>query len=134
VESDAHDLPAGGLLVQLRRETHAALANPESPPDLLLPPDHLPLAQRAAAFGEWCQGFVYGLASGKALDFKCLSADVREIITDFTQFTSLDLEADDDEDGLEAAYADLVEYARVGVQLVFLELSPRPAPASKSLH
>ena len=134
VESDGHDLPAGGLLVQLRRETRAALANPESPPNLLLPPDHLPLAQRATAFGEWCQGFVYGLASGKALDLKSLSADVREIITDLTQFTSVDMEAGDDEEGQEAAYADLVEYARVGVQLVFLELSPRLAPANKSLH
>lgn len=131
IEPDEHDLAAGSLLNSLRAEAVNALANGVAPPQLLLPDDALPLALRAAALGEWCEGFLYGLASRKGFDLKKASEDVREVVQDFAEFTRMGFEDSDDEETQEAAYAELVEYVRVGAQLVFLELTPT---TNKAVH
>ena len=61
---------------------------------------------------------------------------LREIVKDFTEFTRSSLDSGDDDEGEENAYAELIEYIRVGAQLVFMELHPRHgAPgASPTIH
>ena len=71
---------------------------------------------------------------------KGASEEVREIVSDFTKFTRAAIGSGDDLEVEEGAYAELVEYVRVGAQLVYMELHPRPAAAadtesySKTLH
>jgi len=103
----------------------------------LLPNEAVALGERARALGAWCEGFLYGLAGRIKLDLRQCSDEVREIVKDFTQFTRASLDAGDDLEVEEGAYAELVEYIRVGAQLVYMELHPRPLAAaaqSKTLH
>jgi uncharacterized protein YgfB (UPF0149 family) len=99
--------------------------------------DEATLGERAGALGAWCEGFLYGLAGRIKLELRECSDEVREIVKDFTQFTRASLDAGDDLEVEEGAYAELVEYIRVGAQLVYMELHPRPLAAvaqSKTLH
>lgn len=98
--------------------------------------DDAPLQERVRALANWCAGFVYGLASRGELDFTGLSEEVREVVEDLTELSKATLALD--EAGTEAAerdYAELVEYVRVGAQLVFLELRPaRDTGHGERLH
>jgi uncharacterized protein YgfB (UPF0149 family) len=124
------------LLRQFRDETIAALTDLQSVFTPMLPDDSVGLAERAAALGAWCEGFLYGLAGRIKLNLRECSEEVREIVKDFTEFTRSSLDSGDDDEGEENAYAELVEYVRVGAQLVFMELHPRHgAPgASPTIH
>ena len=94
----------------------------------LLPDDETDINLRAEALGRWCQGFLYGMAVRGLKKFTDLPADVREILEDFSQIGRAAHESGDDDEQVEAAFVDLVEYSRVGVQLVFDLLNP-PAKA-----
>lgn len=128
--------PERDELLRLRDETIAALTDLQSVFAPMLPDDAVGLAERAAALGAWCEGFLYGLAGRIKLNLRDCSEEVREIVKDFTEFTRSSLDAGDDDEGEENAYAELVEYIRVGAQLVFMELHPRHgAPgASPTIH
>jgi uncharacterized protein YgfB (UPF0149 family) len=103
----------------------------------LLPDDADGLAARTAALGEWCQGFLYGLGTGHLHSLDGAGDEVDEILRDFTEITHVDVDPQDSEDSNEAAYAELVEFVRVGVQLLFEQLEPlraTPRPAHVPLH
>jgi uncharacterized protein YgfB (UPF0149 family) len=132
-----NDADARRTFGELRTETVAALQDSDMVFTLLLPDDEVALVPRARALVAWCEGFLYGFASRPGLDLKKLSADAREIIQDITEFTQAAVGDEDDANIEETAYAELVEYVRVGAQLLYMELHPRPTldPAeSQHLH
>lgn len=98
--------------------------------EVLLPGDEITLATRAGGLSQWCQGFLYGFATGQALGGVPkqdeLPANVNEILTDLTHIgrASVEIEGDADNESEEEAYAEVVEYVRVGVQLIHDELIP----------
>jgi uncharacterized protein YgfB (UPF0149 family) len=104
----------------------------------LLPDDETPLTERAGALSLWCQGFLYGLGSGPASDPAKVSREAGEIIRDFTEITQVGVEADEQNEENELAFAEVVEFVRVGVQLLFVEFAPargqEPAPGAASIH
>jgi uncharacterized protein YgfB (UPF0149 family) len=104
----------------------------------LLPDDDAPLAERADALSHWCQGFLYGLGSGTTPDPGNVSIEAGEIIRDFTEITHVGVDADEQTEENEVAFAEVVEFVRVGVQLLFVELAPargeEPAPGAASIH
>jgi uncharacterized protein YgfB (UPF0149 family) len=104
----------------------------------LLPDDEAPLAERAHALSLWCQGFLYGLGSGSIADPAKVSAEIGEFIDDLTKFTQVGVDPDDQNEENEVAFAEVVEFVRVGVQLLFVELAPargeEPAPGAASIH
>jgi uncharacterized protein YgfB (UPF0149 family) len=105
----------------------------------LLPTDDAPIGDRALALGEWCQGFLYGLGSGVAVpEAAQLPGEAAEVLRDMTEITRVDVDPDDDPESSEAAYAELVEFVRVGVQLLYDHLQPlrgpRVAGARETLH
>jgi uncharacterized protein YgfB (UPF0149 family) len=104
----------------------------------LLPDDDSPLAERTIAMAQWCEGFLYGFgitsggqvggqSGGKAdqpsnKPSNKLAAEIREVLHDFTQLaraTVGDVEPTDED---ESDYAEIVEYLRVGAQLIHDEL------------
>lgn len=90
----------------------------------LLPNDEAPLNERAVALSEWCQGFLTGLGykdKGSNWPGECT-----EILNDFVEISRLDPDASGETD--EAAYAELTEYVRVGVQVISSELQPGSPP------
>ena len=104
----------------------------------LLPDEDVPLAERAGALSLWCQGFLYGLGSGPAADPAKVSPEAGEIIRDFTEITHVGVDADEQNEENEIAFAEVVEFVRVGVQLLFVEFAPargqEPAPGAASIH
>jgi hypothetical protein len=128
---------ASALLRELYTATAEALLQPDMEFVLLLPEDEEPLPVRTAALAEWCQGFLYGLGAGGIPDASRLQGDAGEIVRDFVEITRAAVDPEQDEEANESAYGELVEFVRVGVQLLFEELgSARGAAprASAPLH
>lgn len=120
----------------LREITLEGLFDPDLSFTPLLPDDDTSLDRRVAALARWCAGFLFGLSYRGSFSPEQLSAEVREIVTDLTELSKAELTADEDDDGAEADYTELVEYVRVGVQMIFLELQPkREGPQTReTLH
>ena len=101
-------------------------------PDLLRAPaadDEAPIAERAGALVDWCRGFLGGLGLSGSLAHEGLTGDAGEVLADLGRIAATELrhgEAEDDEE----AYAEVVEYVRVGVLLVHGELARAPHDAT----
>jgi len=124
-------------LQTLYEATVAALSERQMEFDLLIPGDDRPIEERTQALTAWCSGFLYGLGSNGAADPQRLPGDLGEIVRDLTEITRADVDANDTVEANESALAELVEFVRVGVQLVFDELEPlreRHAPPRQLLH
>lgn len=92
----------------------------------LLPDDDESISKRAAALSEWCGGFLYGLGClGKTLSWP---ESCREILSDFAAISNVDPESSEDEDD-EEALMELIEYVRVAVELLRVELQSANASA-----
>jgi uncharacterized protein YgfB (UPF0149 family) len=116
---------AAQALDRLRGESAQAFTDAELGFAPLLPDDEEELARRVRALGAWCEGFLFGLASGKPLAMKACSPEFKEIVNDFTEFTKAGVGEDEAQELEETAYAELVEYIRVGAQLIYMELRER---------
>ena len=130
---------ATDALRTLFERTAGALGGPDMEFAPLLPRDEEPLDARASALGQWCQGFLYGLGSSSLNDAAGLPGDVGEIVRDLSEITQVGVDAEEGLESNEGAYAELVEFVRVGVQLVFDELEPLrgasvPPKPDGSLH
>ncbi|HET6725597.1 MAG TPA: UPF0149 family protein [Gammaproteobacteria bacterium] len=96
----------------------------------LLPGDDEPIDQRAAALRLWCRGFLYGFGLAFAPGHSApLPDEAGEVLGDFSEIARQELAAEDGSEADEAAYTEIVEYVRVGVQLVFEILHPASGPA-----
>ncbi len=115
--------------------TRAALESSDMTFYPLLPSDEAPLQERARALALWCQGFLHGMSLGSIPDESRLSAEANEVVTDFAEITKAELDEDEDPEEAEEAYAELVEFVRVGVQLLFEELTRASASNTRrTLH
>ncbi len=144
VSESLNDAPANAeqratpqqLLKNLAEATGKALDAGDMSLQLLLPDDESSLPQRAEALSEWCQGFIHGLGVAGA-DSEVLRAGVvAEVMADFVEITKVDVDDSGSAEEAETAYAELVEYVRVSVQLVYEELRSvrRDAPSGGRLH
>lgn len=100
----------------------------------LLPDDESSLAERTIAMAQWCEGFLYGFGvtsggqssgqpGGKAgKSSNKLSAEIREVLHDFTQLARATVGEVEPTDEDESDYAEIVEYLRIGAQLIHDEL------------
>ena len=131
------DAATADTLYGLYTATAAALEQTDMEFEPLLPSDAQSLELRTAALARWCQGFLYGLGSGSIPDAGALPGDVGEIVRDLTEITRAGVDDQDGEESNEGAYAELVEFVRVGVQLLYEELSAArhaPLPDAAPLH
>jgi yecA family protein len=112
------------LLRELFRTTAVALGEGQMQFAPLLPEDEQPIDARAAALAAWCQGFIYGLGTSSLPDATLLPGEIGEVVRDLTEITHVGADSTDSAETNEEAYAELVEYVRVGAQLLFDELEP----------
>lgn len=139
-EATAATVEAGqALLSDLASQLEADLSAEDMPFAPLLPDDETDIAERASALGDWCQGVLFGIACKPGLDTDALSDDAQEMIRDLTEIARAKAgDAPDEASGGqidEAAYAELVEYVRVGAQLFFFEFRSGDAiAADETLH
>jgi uncharacterized protein len=113
------DSPAVRLLFA---DTLSALRGDEMDFELLLPDDDRPLEQRATALSQWCQGFLYGFGTGAPVKADEMPTNVDEVLRDLTHIGRATVDAGEQGEAEEEAYTEIVEYVRVGVQLIHDEL------------
>lgn len=99
--------------------------------DLFLPSDDETLIDQANGLVSWVAGFMLGFGL-KQKDYGKLSADVKEVISDFSEITRLDTMFDETEEDSQALH-EVIEYVRVSALLCFAELGKEKAP-KKTLH
>lgn len=108
-------------LIALFEGTSELLQNDQFGFDLLFPEEGATLNQQARALGDWCQGFLYGLACGGMTDQSNWAEDSQGILHDLSEIAKLDDDTNEqDED--ERALTELREYVRVAVQIILMEL------------
>ena len=116
--------------------TQQMLAGSQLEFEPLLPDDESPLDERVQALALWCHGFLSGLGFGGAGQ-ESVEGELKEILEDFAEISRAGLGDDESEDPDQAdfALAELKEYVRVSVQIVFEELAARhAAPPTESTH
>lgn len=129
-------LTGDGPLEGLFEESAGVLSRAEMEFEPLLPDDETDLAVRVEALGAWCQGFLYGFgAAGTAAHAK-LPATVGEVLADLAQVSHVGVPEGEAPETEESAYAELVEFLRAAVQLVYDELAGlrQGQPVSQSGH
>jgi yecA family protein len=134
-ESGALRTECASVLNTLYQDTHRRLSERLSEFEPLLPDDSDSASIRAAALAHWCEGFLHGLVSadhGEALRQRLASDQLADIIRDMLQLTRAAVDEGSDEETTEAAYAEIVEYVRVAVQLTYEELADFRGPAGAS--
>ena len=138
-EGNAQVPMARSALEHLRLDTWAALNGSGMTFTPLLPDDAVDLEQRVDALAHWCQGFLYGVSLGgvAAAGADTGAAHFDELLQDLSEIARAGLGADDDLVEADFAYAELVEFVRAGVQLLFEELAEyrnRPTAEGPVLH
>ena len=110
----------------------------------LLPSDDDAIDDRVQALALWCHGFLSALGAnapdvarqlhGKGATGE--AATVGEILGDFAEISRAGLGEGEVESGNEPdfALAELIEYVRVGVQIVFEDMTPRRTVAGSGPH
>ena len=94
--------------------------------NVLLPHDSTPLSVRTRALGEWCEGYLYGLALGGVRDDAARTDMVEEVMKDFYDISHAGFVAEVPDEDDEVAYAEIVEYLRISVLLLYQELQAVP--------
>jgi uncharacterized protein YgfB (UPF0149 family) len=125
----AAERPAFDALRGLYEETGDSLSGDDLAFQPLLPEDEQPIDRRAAALGSWCQGFLYGLGTSGIRDVRELPGEAGEIVRDLIEITQVGVNSSDGAETNEGAYAELVEFVRIGVQILYDDIaSCRQAP------
>ncbi|MBL8259459.1 MAG: UPF0149 family protein [Candidatus Competibacteraceae bacterium] len=129
------DLPEAtrSVLLKLFDYGEAQLKDPDGAATPLLPDDETPLQQRTRALAVWCQGFLYGLGLGETSERGRFSPESQEFLRDATEIARVGFDADEADEADEIAYAEVVEYLRVGLLLIQQDLR-FAAPAKPYLH
>jgi uncharacterized protein YgfB (UPF0149 family) len=116
----------GAALKALVVSTREALDEAQMTFQPLLPDDAEPLVQRVDSLAQWCQGFNHGLFVAARIgdaEAEIASGNTAEIVSDFGEMAQVAVGDDEPDADGEAAYAELVEYVRVSVKLVYEELT-----------
>lgn len=115
---------AAPVLDALYEETARQVDDADFGLELLLPDDErAPLADRTDALAQWCTGFATGAGLSGCAE-AALSDDVREFLADVTRIAQAEAAAEEDD---EAAYAEVVEYVRMGTLLARTECAREEA-------
>lgn len=123
-------------LAQLYTQVVENFANDQSQFELMLPDEGESLPDQANGLVAWVSGFLLGFGL-KQKDYGSMSADVKEVIQDFSEISRLDTSFDETEDDKHAFY-EVLEYVRVSALLCFAELgnkiTDRSNQSTKTLH
>ncbi|MHB1566421.1 MAG: UPF0149 family protein [Acidiferrobacter sp.] len=106
-----------GVLATAREQVRGQLEDGEFAFTPLLPPDDTPLVQRIDMLTRWCAGFIAGFSRAPPDDIASGEGEGEgaEFLADVTAL------ADAAGTVGEADYAEIIEYLRVGVQILYEE-------------
>jgi len=125
------------MLQDLFKKTWMQLVERQSGFILYLPDNKSSVDKRTNALAQWCDGFLHGIVTGK--NPKILKEFLNKepsslIIKDMLEITraSVDEQAEVEEN--EQAYIEIMEYIRVGAQLIYEELAEFRGNLRKKLN
>jgi uncharacterized protein YgfB (UPF0149 family) len=121
VETLQNDRAFADLISQLVQVSSEGYRDADFNFQLLLPNDDIPLLERSRALAEWCGGYVMGLLESGLQDFDKLPQDAAEVAKDLVEISQLNASIDDS--GSDSDLMQLEEYVRVGVQIIYAELT-----------
>ena len=125
---DPSQAEAFRLLQSLYEMTLASLNSTDLDFQPLLPDEEDSLRERTEALAHWCSGFLSGLGMGGMASQGELPDEVSELVQDLTQISRVDFEMEAPDEQEETAFAEVLEYVRVGVLFIYDELQPRTMP------
>ncbi len=103
--------------------------------DILIHEDNYPLDTRVEDLSNWCQGFLYGLSASGLKDIKQLPVDASEILQDMLDISKAGYNPDDGEEENEAAFAEIIEYIRIGAYVIYTTFNTaETSSASPTVH
>lgn len=103
-------------------DTLQALRGDDMQFEPFLPDDSVTLEQRTTALSQWCQGFLYGFGTARAVKHEDLPASIDEVLRDLAGISRAEVDVGEADEEEEQAYTEVVEYLRAGVQLIHDEL------------
>lgn len=131
----------GEALQAVEIETWRTLNESSMTFEPLLPGDEQPLETQVGALASWCHGFLSGLGmGGLTIDAESTAGGeetVAEIAKDFAEISRAALGPEDEGDPEQAGFAlaELKEYVRVSVQLLFEQLGEGSSEAGgETIH
>jgi len=127
--------PLINQLVSTYTRARESLTDADFSHELLLPDDDASLRSRVEAMADWSRGFLLGLMKNGLKQPSSLPGDAGEFMQDLMAITEVTPDDDDDFEGQEKSLAELIEYVRIGIRLVYEELNPdRAAQAALTTH
>lgn len=133
--TSATDEDAWGTLRTAYLQIEADLASADLNFSPLLPDDGEALWRRLEGLAEWAECFAFGLSLGGGFDPSKLGDDAHECLEHLLEISRLDPD-DSDIDGPEGeeALVELVEFLRVAVMTLYVELRTLDASPSNTVH
>jgi uncharacterized protein YgfB (UPF0149 family) len=127
-----------GELDELVSSSSTMLADAEIKFEPLLPGDDAPLEEQVQALAQWCQGFLGGVGTTAPNAGRNLpeGAALAEILGDFAEISRAGLSETEaaGEGQPDFALAEIHEFVRISVQIVFEELRSERAAAARDVH
>lgn len=120
------------VLLTFQTEVRAKLEDDQMGFKPLLPADDRPLQERGEALAQWSAGFLYGLGASPGFSPDKTSESVQEALRDLAAFSQAHADLEAGGEAEEKAWAELVEYLRVIVQVIYLELRGAQSPGESS--
>lgn len=111
-------------LISAYAEARQSLNDADFSHELLMPDGDASLQERVEAIADWSRGFVLGLVENGLKAPSSLAGDAGEFMQDLTAISEVTPDDDDNLEGQEKSLAELIEYVRIGVRLVYEELNP----------
>ncbi len=96
---------------------------------LLLPDEQEPLADRAHAFREWCEGFMQGIRMAGASYDELQEEEAQEAMQHLLEFSQLDCDELQTDEEDERALMEVCEYARMAVLHIYSDLQSSKSSA-----
>lgn len=115
------------LLINLFEHTKTLLESDEFLFDLFLPEEDEGIEDRAIAFTQWCEGFLFGM--GRIQSKSKWPEEIDEILSDMVELTKMDTGLEEGDEEAEAALMEVQEYLRAAVMLIYTELNTKAPEA-----
>ncbi len=89
------------------------------------------IGKQTDSIAAWCQGFVLGLLGSGGQRIEVLPENSREVVRDMMEISGAQLDGEDEDVDQQArALAQIEEYVRIGVQVVYEDVNAANRPPS----
>jgi len=120
-EIACQDSACTDFMSKLYRKTLLSMEDVQFAFSPFLPADDVPFLNRVSSLTHWCRGFLCGLGMA-GIDDNSLPELTNEAVSDISKIAYTEVGAEGTEED-EKAYFELVEYVKVAVQTIQVELS-----------